>query len=183
MRRSGNLTALPSQQHHRADLQSHDHMDAPRCTNLLAAALNEAEAAKSGSITDVAEVWRSMHSDSGRVPSSTPERSWHPLLLSGGAPICEFLAKKLRQNRGLYTLFLARSVSRKCSCSCSGSCSQPRRLPAATLPRVPCLPRPRRAYAEATANCIRNKCACATTAGARNQPTGSSPRRCRCRGK
>ena len=122
-----------------------------------------------GSITDVAVVWRSMHSNSGRVPSSTPERSWHPLLLSGGAPICQFLGKKLDQNRGLYTLFLARSVSRKCSCSCSGSCSQLRRRPADTLPRVPCLPRPRRAYAEATANCIRNKRACVTTAGARNQ--------------
>ena len=86
MRRSGNLTALPSQQHHRADLQSHDHMDAPRCTNLLAAALNEAEAAKSGSVTDVAEVWRSMHSDSGRVPSSTPRTLMAPLAAVGGAP-------------------------------------------------------------------------------------------------
>ena len=56
--------------------------------------LNEAEATTSGSITDVAEVWRSMHSDSGRVPSSTPERSWHPLLLSGGPPICKFQGEK-----------------------------------------------------------------------------------------
>ena len=52
--------------------------------------LNKAEATTCGSITDVAVVWRSMHSNSGRVPSSTPERSWHPLLLSGGPPICKF---------------------------------------------------------------------------------------------
>ena len=97
VRRSGNLTALPSQQHHRADLQSHDHMDASRCTNLLAAALNEAEAAKSGSITDVAEVWRSMHSDSGRVPSSTPERSWHPCCCRGGPGHLGISGKKVSQ--------------------------------------------------------------------------------------
>ena len=141
--------------------------------------LNEAEDTTSGSITDVADVWRSMHSDSGRVPSSTPERSWHPLLLSGGPPIWEFQGEKLSQNRGLYTLFLARSVSRKCSCSCSCSCNQLRRRSAATVPRVPCLPRRicggyRKWHPQQTR--MRNN-------GRRAQPTGSSPRRRRCRGQ
>ena len=110
MRRSGNLTALPSQQHHGADLQSHDHMDAPRCTNLLAAALNEAEAAKSGSITDLAEVWSSMHSDSGRVPSSTPRTLVAPLAAVGGAPHLAIYGKKVEtKSRPLYTF--SRAVS------------------------------------------------------------------------
>ena len=44
--------------------------------------------------------------------------------------------------------------------------------PPATAPLAPCLPRPRRAYAEATANCIRNKRA---TTAARETSTGISP--------
>ena len=136
MRRSVN-SAAERQPHRTAKsvapscgLQSRDHMDAPRCTNLLAAA-------QRGGGHDI----RFHHRCSGGLEVHA-QRQWQstlehartlvaPLAAVGGGPHLGISGKKVSQNRGLYTLFLARSVSRKCSCSCSCSCSQPRRRPGA----------------------------------------------------